>query len=489
MPSVNGQSNREGVEAEDDQLPRRSACDRCRAHKLRCLRDESTNNVLSPCKRCSKAGVACSTGISGRSGRPSKSARREKQPDSGNGGNLGQLQSAEPSPSWLLDWDNVLQHSSTVSNESPQHQLGTLGSQEYTFIDPLDPGTIVGDSSHPGAGSFDFENLLNMNHVDSLGTPQDGAMDIEAYEYHSAHQSTSVTALGDQLSHHLETAVEVPEIHFEKTDLKEEVLRRLADLHSGLLTDLNIMRDVGKCPCQHASRVSLASSQRNADGKTEEYNFLIGRMLNKAETFVSILQHLSPPVLTKSSPGMGGSGSESDHSDEGQDIMNAFTSWHNETTPKELESTSCNSSSNLGVSLRCDVPMTLSILTCYVCLIRIYRTLFSSIHTALVISKEKNMELPPLFPGLKLGGFAPRMNFQVQILVQISANLLNKIDEALGLPNEQGRTKRGGGLLNQTGSDGLLQTMMKEEALEGLENGDPSKESPREIFRKLSILW
>jgi hypothetical protein len=30
--------------------------------------------------------------------------------------------------------------------------------------------------------------------------------------------------------------------------------------------------------------------------------------------------------------------------------------------------------------------------------------------------------------------------------------------------------------------------MMKEEALEGLENGDPTKESPREIFRKLSLL-
>ncbi|PMD29080.1 hypothetical protein L207DRAFT_593816 [Hyaloscypha variabilis F] len=479
MPSAEGPSGRDAVQrAPDDHLPRRSACDRCRAHKLRCLRDDTTSNVLTPCRRCSKAGVTCSTGLSGRSGRPSKSTR-EKQPETANGDvprSLGQ------SPSWLLDWGNDLQPS---SNGPPLNQTENFVPEEHNFIDPCDTGISIRDSSHLDAGSFEFESLLQMTHMNPLDNTQDDAMNLEAFEYQANQQSTSAR---DQLSHDTETVVGMPEIHLEKTDLKEEVLRRLADLHSGLLTDLNIMRDVGKCPCQSASRVSLASSQRNADGKTEEYNFLIGRMLNKAETFVSILQHFSPPVPSKSSSGMGIVRSDSDRSDEDQDIMNAFTSWHNEAAPHESGSTTFNSNSSMETTLRCDVPMTLSILTCYVCLIRIYRTLFSSIHTALVISKERNMELPPLFPGLKLGGFAPHMNFQVQILVQLSANLLNKIDEALGLPGEQGQKKEGGGILDQTRSNALLQTMMKEEALEGLENGDPSKESPREIFRKLSLL-
>lgn len=42
--------------------PRRSACDRCRGHKLRCVRlDPGPNNtgVLLPCKRCAKAGTEC----------------------------------------------------------------------------------------------------------------------------------------------------------------------------------------------------------------------------------------------------------------------------------------------------------------------------------------------------------------------------------------------------------------------------------------------
>jgi hypothetical protein len=89
----------------------------------------------------------------------------------------------------------------------------------------------------------------------------------------------------------------------------------------------------------------------------------------------------------------------------------------------------------------------LLILTCYVCLIRIYRTIFSSIYIALVVAKERKMKLPPLFPGLKLGGFAPQMNFQVQILVHIGTNFLNKIDDALGLPDEYGRVKKGGRIL------------------------------------------
>jgi hypothetical protein len=99
---------------------------------------------------------------------------------------------------------------------------------------------------------------------------------------------------------------------------------------------------------------------------------------------------------------------------------------------------------------------------------RIFRTIFSSIYTAFTVAKETNMKLPPLFPGLKLGEYEPQMNFQVQILVQISTNLLNKIDEVLGVPDAQGRTKKGGGVLGQTGSAVLLQNMMEEE-VEGLE--------------------
>jgi hypothetical protein len=335
-----------------------------------------------------------------------------------------------------------------------------------------------------------------MMHMNALGDPQHDVMDIEVPGRGSARQSDSEIDPDIRVDHSIPRGVESPaeirEIQLEKIDLKEEVVRSLAELHSGLLADLNLMRDVSKCPCKHTARVSLTSSQRNADGRTQEYNFLIGRMLNKAETFVSILQNFAPPVPGESSSGLSGSQPESDRSDEDRDIINAFTSWHNETIPNRSDMVSFEISTSskplVRTSIRCDVPMMLSILTCYVCLIRIYRTIFSSIYTALVVAKERKMKLPPLFPGLKLGGFAPHMNFQVQILVQIGTNFLNKIDDALGLPDEHGRVKKGGGILEQTGSAEIFQAMMKEEAVEGLENGDPSKESPREIFRKLALV-
>ncbi|RYP06491.1 hypothetical protein DL764_003142 [Monosporascus ibericus] len=45
---------------------RRTACDRCRAQKLRCLRD----GTQPKCTRCTRLGVACEVGRAGRPGRP-----------------------------------------------------------------------------------------------------------------------------------------------------------------------------------------------------------------------------------------------------------------------------------------------------------------------------------------------------------------------------------------------------------------------------------
>ena len=48
---------------------RRSACDRCRAYKLRCQRDELPNE---PCDRCSKAHLVCTTTLDQTPQRPSR---------------------------------------------------------------------------------------------------------------------------------------------------------------------------------------------------------------------------------------------------------------------------------------------------------------------------------------------------------------------------------------------------------------------------------
>jgi hypothetical protein len=316
--------------------------------------------------------------------------------------------------------------SETSASHRDHANSGISNPQDYNLIEPFEVGRATQESSHPGPGALDFVSLLDMRHMNALGDPQHDVMDIEVPGRGSARQSNSGIDPDIRVDHFVprgvESLAEIREIQLEKIDLKEEVLRSLAELHSGLLADLNLMRDISNCPCKHTARVSLASSQRNVDGRTEEYNFLIGRMLNKAETFVSILQNFAPPVPGESSSGLSGSPPESDRSDEDQDIRNAFTSWHNEAMPNRSDMVSFENSTSskplVRASIPCDVPMMLSILTCYVCLIRIYRTIFSSIYTALVVAKERKTKLPPLFPGLKL-------------------------DDTLGLPDEHGRVKKG----------------------------------------------
>jgi hypothetical protein len=535
MSPGGAQNSREGVQrATDDQLSRRSACDRCRAHKLRCLRDNTTNDALQPCQRCSKAGAACSTGAPLRSGRPSKSAR-ERQTSNVNVGILRNelhLQSADPSPqtqpilssvssppndmsvgaspSWLADWQNTFQPgvmtSSGTPNASQYHSgSGTSSSQEYTFVDPFNTDIATQASNNLGANALDFGSLLDMTNMDHFGLSQDDVMDLEVDGYRlyrpqnsepdpniRLEKSTSDPHHAEPDIIHVQAAVDLPDTHLEIADLKEEVLRRLAELHSGLLADLNLTRSVGKGPCHATSRVSLASSQRNADGKTEANNFMIGRMFSRAEIFLSILGYFTPSNPSQSSSEIRGSVSESERSGRDQDIMDTFTSWNNDTSAAVSEhSYSQILASSIDPSrgiIRCNVPMTLSILTCYVCLLRIYRTIFSNIYTSFIAIQERKLELPPLFPGLKLGGFSPPLNLQLQILVQLSTNFMEKIEEALGVPTENGQTKSGGGILDQTSSAGLLQTMMKEEALEALDNGDGNEASLKEIMRSISRL-
>ncbi|PSN73924.1 hypothetical protein BS50DRAFT_627298 [Corynespora cassiicola Philippines] len=58
----------------------RSACERCRSHKLRCTR-RSSDDANTTCLRCARAGSACITGTRARSGRPRTKIKTNIQGD------------------------------------------------------------------------------------------------------------------------------------------------------------------------------------------------------------------------------------------------------------------------------------------------------------------------------------------------------------------------------------------------------------------------
>ena len=66
---------------------KREACDRCRGQKLRCLRqDQSQDSPQAKCVRCFKAGATCNYGIPSRAGRPPGPNIPPPQRRKGNGG-------------------------------------------------------------------------------------------------------------------------------------------------------------------------------------------------------------------------------------------------------------------------------------------------------------------------------------------------------------------------------------------------------------------
>jgi len=442
--------------------------------------------------------MQCITGVSLRTGRPSRStkekqainARVDVRRSAGVSG-LAPPMSEITSPSaWLVDWENMLQPGGMQVDESSSHDFG--------FLDATSPNE--GMNNH-GTNAFVFEKTLGMNNSELFVVD---AMDLAVENYgtslptdpepvQNTKDGTSTSSLSQLPSTEPSRAVvhdedENSEIYLEVMDLKEEVLRQLADLQSGLLADLNIMRSIRHTGgCSATSRVSLASSQRATDGKTENYNFPIGRMLERSEIFSSILHHFVPPTPPAQLESISNS-TESEIYNEIQATTSVIDSGSNQASSSDDRSPSANSTNSSTGTLRCDVPITLSILTCYVYLTRIYRTIFNSIYNALLSAHNGEGELPPLFPGLNLAGFnlEPHLKLQVQILIEVSKSLLDKIDKSLGLPEGRGATAERGGILDQTGSFSLLERMMKDEAFEGMSGGSQGGRSLREIMRNIA---
>ncbi|RYO85937.1 hypothetical protein DL766_005745 [Monosporascus sp. MC13-8B] len=100
---------------------RRTACDRCRAQKLRCLRD----GTQPKCTRCTRLGVACEVGRAGRPGRP-------RRP--------GLTTTAASS-----DFTNEVQDATDAPSQGP-----VLGNDESLT---LGVGQFLGDFTGEGGGS------------------------------------------------------------------------------------------------------------------------------------------------------------------------------------------------------------------------------------------------------------------------------------------------------------------------------------------------
>lgn len=298
---------------------RRSACDRCRRHKLRCERGHATR-----CRRCEKVNAECLTSPALRSGRPQQ------------------------------------------VNEA--------------VIGHLNPTC---DTSELSSGVPSLDANLNLLPL----TPSPG---INASESESALQQLISPTNLDEFSHfwyqnfdHDIARVSVPSSVpiTPPSEAREECLKKLGDLQAKVVADLETV----KC-CLTADKCPEAINASSSTPITSQ-NLMIGRMLDYSTSLIDILNKFQPNAST---------------------------------TPFELA---------------CDTPTMYVLLSCYVGLVRIYRTILSCVLDCLPILLGIHHPIPQLFPGMNLGGFKleARLDLQVQILVQISEDMLGKIESRFGL--------------------------------------------------------
>ena len=208
------------------QPSKRGACDRCRGQKLRCLRDDqSQDGSQTPCLRCAKAGATCSYGIAKRAGRPPashvshahapssqqqrKESRRERTKESGraskpvlntNGhqltsffdpqadGELFRYGADGPASGRLLQ-----ENTQSTPNQETEEETETL---ETSPVDELSPDPLYDPISHLAGADHHFAAYSGSSNA-TLSWPDEN---LSAFYNNNAGQALSLEPFGPKYS-------------------------------------------------------------------------------------------------------------------------------------------------------------------------------------------------------------------------------------------------------------------------------------------------
>ncbi|KAI1395854.1 hypothetical protein F4819DRAFT_477289 [Hypoxylon fuscum] len=515
----------------DPENSRRSACDRCRGQKLRCVRPlrrspPADEKSLEPCERCVKAGAECINTLP----HPRKPARDGRLPPSTA---LRTLADNEPYPALF---PKGVSHQSSIGATSngdttPQKRGAkrTESESEYqaqgnlqilpslderpwkrrsidrsrtqfkvpdfnqSVIDRRGSGTSDGNSLSITSGSAPPCNPFNemaskdvesyniddssyglphitelqvdnigldtggVNMMEMIFTPSQTADDLSSATF--AANNTPWNSGGVQ-------RVSTPPDDAAAND-NDDHLQRLSQLNSCLVKEfsrtnsVNLPDILSFSPC-----CSSKSSCEPMCPKTP-----IGRVLEKSQTFLGILESLKAQYFSCAESEC----SYSEYQDENEilprtndDSYPATTAPESgDTTNRFHEDTSTSSDKPAPI----DMPIALMILSCYTLLLKTYEAVFSRIQKSLLMQgKLYPQSIPPMLPGVHIGSFRldNHQDLQMEIILQLSSHLLERIEEALGIriisrqpeaaPNGTGTH----GLLDTTSASAILDIMLKQ---------------------------
>lgn len=192
-------------------IAKRSACDRCREHKLRCLRSQGQGD--GPCVRCARAGASCVTGAPRPLGRPPISSNNTHQQQGSRRPRHSVFVSVtaprsapEVSPASVPEPEPKTATESAQELASPPTRGSGSGSGSFEcFHDPLtvdselcsmffDEGVSGSETPDAVVDALDLGFPNNANALsDLVGDPNPGAFTMEAdiHELHGREQPAS----------------------------------------------------------------------------------------------------------------------------------------------------------------------------------------------------------------------------------------------------------------------------------------------------------
>ncbi|MCJ1280161.1 hypothetical protein MMC21_007988 [Puttea exsequens] len=329
------------------------------------------------------------------------------------------------------------------------------------------------------------------------------------------------------------------------TPQKEDCLHRLSELNSFLFRQLSSLSSTHLVDWlsqleQHRPETPISIGKPLTEPSPCTTS-PIGTMLQVSREFLEILACFkqpfaaaegSPPFLSSASSTSFPSHLSLESSSSGLVMDNLFTNDLNlddlSTVPSLMHScpsSSSNQTPTSGLSSAAsplisgggggagsdltDIASTLAILTCYVCLVRVYRTIFSTIRSLIIANPTAPTNPQPnhnslahsqhhhntsstssstsissfpnsttntntntnVLPNLHLAGFSldNQPHLQIRVLLEVSTHMLEEVEDALGMPDDGSGNGKGAGrgLLEDSLAASILGMVVTREMGEG----------------------
>ena len=496
-------------------ISRRSACDRCRNQKLRCVRPSNPGDgivwgdePLEPCERCRKVGTDCFS-----THPPPRKLARAKNLQHPKGTFSAPSSQKRRRSSHALFPANTSPHRNTVQGNPESAMTGdgnikltsarvaetTSIHQARMFPEQLDAQNAPRHVGERNEGNTGVGNTLSFGQLDSPSLTADKSPPPRLEQSFSVDTFDFATGLSSDISTHLDDSANFLNNLFplgqstgaaplsdltaenvlqftakpgnQMTQSQEDCLTRLSDFSSRML------KDAGRTGSRRLSDILSCSPFVNARAfnypdqtpKSTHSKNTIGNILESSQTFLDILQSFN---MDRSSS----ADSLCSYSEYSDDDNFAVTKGRlDSSNDVVLESGDINHSSTAedtavqrspSPSVAVDMPTTLTILTCYTCLLQTYELIFSRIYEALTSLRST----PAILPGLYIGGFNldKRIDLQVEVLIQLSWKMLERIEKILGIsvisqpPDDKKNSSiQGRGILNMAPGSAFLDALFK----------------------------